>query len=54
VCVALALAELGRVDLDETHALPVHEPDRVAVDDLRDRLNGSGRVRVGAPRHDGE
>jgi hypothetical protein len=51
VCVALALPELGRVDLDEPDALPPNEPDRIAVDDLGDRARRSG-AGVGAVGRD--
>ena len=35
-CVALALAELGRIDLDETHTLPAAEVEAVTVTDALD------------------
>ncbi len=42
--VALPLLHLGRVDLDEAHALAVRQDDGVAVDDVGDarELGGGG------------
>jgi hypothetical protein len=48
--VALALLDLGRIDLDEADVLAVRQHDRVAVDHVRD----SGELRIRARGRCGE
>ena len=44
---SLALARLGRVDLDQPHAFAVSQLDRVTVDDGRDNGTRSARLAAG-------